>query len=174
MIMRCLGAEVMADIETGNRRWLRLLLIASLALNLTFLGAVVGFSLIGGRHDKNERSARGAEGMPYIRAMTNDGRHKIRDALRRDFRDHQESRGQITADYRAALHVLRAEPFDRAALTDILERQGVRARDRFLNGQRVMIDFVANMTPADRAAYADRLSEQIDRLDERWGSLERN
>ncbi|SNR64673.1 periplasmic heavy metal sensor [Puniceibacterium sediminis] len=164
----------MADIETGKRRWLRPLLIASLALNLAFVGAIAGFALIGGRHDKDERAARGAEGMPYIRALSDEGQRKMRDALRRDFRDHRESRGQVTEGYRAALEALRAEPFDRAALMDVLKQQSARARERFLGGQRVMIDFVANMTPDERAAYADRLSEQIDQLEKRWRSLDRD
>jgi len=156
------------------KRWLRPLLIASLAVNLAFIGAIGGFALIGGRHDKPRHGPGGPEGMPYIRALSDADRHEMRDALRRDFREHRQARGQVTEGYRAALDALRAEPFDRAALMQALEQQRARAQDRFMGGQRVMVDFVANMTPEDRAAYAKRLSDQIDELEQRWKGVDRN
>ncbi|MGY9049783.1 hypothetical protein P775_10030 [Puniceibacterium antarcticum] len=159
--------------DLGKTRWLRGGLIVSLALNLALVGAIGGFALIGGRHDQDARGKGGPEGMPYIRALSEGDRADMRDALRRDFRDHRDARGQVTEDYRAAVAALRAEPFDQSALMTVLERQSERAQKRFLGGQRVMVDFVANMTPEDRAAYAQRLSDQIDRLDKRWGRLDR-
>ncbi len=164
----------MSELERPNRRWVRPLLIASLALNLAVIGAVAGFALIGGHGGRDGRAPGGPEGMPYFRALGDAERKEMRAALRRDFREHRGSRGQVTEDYRAALDALRAEPFERAALLAVLERQGARGRARFLAGQRVMVDFVAEMTPEDRASYADRLSEQIDRLAERWGRLDRD
>ncbi len=164
----------MVELDKPRRRWVRPVLILSLALNVAFVGALAGFALTGGGHGKEARGPGGPDGMPYFRALSDADRQEMRAALRRDFRENRGSRGQVTEDYRAALEALRAEPFDRAALMAVLERQGARARERFQGGQRVMVDFVAGMTPEERSAYADRLSGQIDRLAERWDRLDRD
>ena len=164
----------MAQEETRRRGWMRGLLVASLALNLAFIGAAGGFALRGGSHDGGRHGPGGPEAMPYLRALSEPQRDRMRSALRRDFRDRRATRGQLTEDYRAAIAALRAEPFDPAALADVLARQGARAQERLAAGQGVMVDFVTGMDPSDRAAYADRLSQETDRLAERWRRVARD
>ncbi|WP_146586238.1 periplasmic heavy metal sensor [Puniceibacterium confluentis] len=163
----------MAKPATTENRWVKPVMIASLALNLAFVGAVVGYSLVGGRHGREGHSAGRADAMPYMRALTDTDRHRLRDALRQDFRQYRGTRGQITEDYGAALAALRADPFDRASLSAVLDRQSARANDRLQGGQRVLADFVAAMSADERSAYADRLAHQIERLAERWDHLDR-
>ena len=64
-------------------------------------------------------------------------------------------------DAQNLLAVLRAEPFDAAQLTAVLEAQRVRMAGRFEVGQGLMRDLLVAMTPEARQAFADRLEKRL-------------
>ncbi|WP_425102454.1 periplasmic heavy metal sensor [Tropicibacter sp. S64] len=151
-----------------TRPWLRALLFVSLALNLVVVGLAVGLVLRGGPPHPPRGGADYV--IPYTRALDEDQRRAVWRDLRQDFRDkrRQDAPGpDMIADYRDALDVLRADPFDPAAMMAVLERQTARATDRQVTGQKVLSAYLASLSPTDRAAYAARLAQEIDQLEQR-------
>ena len=53
-------------------------------------------------------------------------------------------------------------PFDPAAVAARMSEQREGFRDRLELGQRLLLDHLATMSDAERAAYADRLEARIE------------
>lgn len=158
--------------RTGMTGRLRGVLFVSLALNLIVAGLIIGALLSGGGPGRYARDHHdGRDGVtPYTRAMNETQKREIRTSLRGAFdnrADRQAQRPDLEGDYRAALDVLRTDPFDAAAMTEILDRQSNRAETRRKIGQTVLSDFISAMTPEERLAYAERLQAEIDALAKR-------
>jgi hypothetical protein len=58
---------------------------------------------------------------------------------------------------------LRADPFDAEALRNVVANQGDRMAARLALGQDLILARIAAMTPAERAAFADRLERRLER-----------
>ncbi len=155
----------------GPRRsgvWLKVALFVSLGLNLIVAGFVAG-AVLG--HDERVRPvsadmARDLGLAPYIGALSPADRR----AVARDVRSAVRAQGGIRAlrsearaSFDAVLAALRAEPFDRAALERLLARQVARAESRRSMGQTALLDRLEEMSPAARAAFADRLAAGLRR-----------
>jgi uncharacterized membrane protein len=141
-------------------RKLRIALAVSVALNLLIVGLVAGAMLRGGPPD---RMVRDLDFGPFTEALTSEDR----DALRRDFirqaPDLRDMRRQMRDDFRSVLAALRADPFDVEALRDVVANQGDRMAARLALGQDLILARIAAMTPAERAAFADRLERRLER-----------
>ncbi len=148
------------------RRWLRWLLVASLALNLLLLGAAAGQMLRARFGAAHPVVLRDLSFGPYTEAMS----PADRAALRRAFADRAPPLREVWRAQRdeqaAIIAALRAEPFDPAALAAILETQAGRSMARLRTGQTVLLERIAAMGAADRAAFADRLEAAF----RRWPS----
>ncbi|WP_226622925.1 periplasmic heavy metal sensor [Alloyangia pacifica] len=147
-------------------RWMRWLLLASLALNLAVVGVVAGGLL---RHGGPERGGppRGRDFItPYTQAFSQDQRRELGRELFSSFQRKQGDRPRPKpfGDYRTALEMLRAEPFDSAAFAQMLSAQDARAAERQKMGQQVLVDYVSALSPEARLAYADRLEAELDEL----------
>lgn len=146
------------DPKPATRVWVRLLLFASLALNLLIVGAVVGLSWK--FRDGPDQVGRDYAA-PYVFAL----QPKERRSLRRAARDHLPEpvgpRAQRQADYQQVLRALRATPFDRDEAAAALTRQTSMARDRRVAGQEALLDHWDAMSDSRRAAYATRLEEVL-------------
>jgi uncharacterized membrane protein len=145
------------------RRGWRWLLIASLALNALFIGAVVGGAI---RHWRNPPGAMpGGELSLLWQALPGEAREALRGGIDDDRRGGREGRERMRGDLRDLRALLVAEPFDRAALEAWLlaarDRQAARA-DRAL--QR-MLDRIAALPAAERARMAERLERRFRRFD---------
>jgi uncharacterized membrane protein len=151
----------MSENQTKPRNWQRILLVASLALNLCIIGAVAGIALGGGPKDRVQRFDLTVG--PLTRAMDSDRRDAIREDLRESGAFRAEDRAGMRRDVAALLVTLRQDGFDEAAFRDVLMRQ----RDRMQSGQAAVIEAVAaqvtDMSPQERAAFADALEEQFRR-----------
>lgn len=157
----------MADAEHNTRpgRWLRLALFVSLAINLAVFGAVAGRFLGDGPSMRAPRATDGAV-IPYTRALSNDQRRALGRTLRDEVSKRHGKNPRLFSDYREVLDVLRADPFDQGALEQMLTAQGQRADTRRAAGQAVLTSFLAELSPEERRAYADRLELQIERIEE--------
>ncbi|NIY98933.1 periplasmic heavy metal sensor [Salipiger sp. HF18] len=161
----------MADAESRPkmRRGLRVLLFASLALNLAVVGVGAGFVL---RHPMPERAPppRGRDFVfPYTSAFSEEQRRELGRNLRQSFKHDRAQGGErpsFVDGYNAALELLRAEPFDSAAFGATLEAQSARGEARQKAGQRLLVDYVATLDPEERRAYADRLEAEIAKIAE--------
>jgi uncharacterized membrane protein len=157
----------MADIDMApkGRNWMRVALFVSLALNLLVLGVVAGRILSDGPPDWVRRGG-DDPAIPYARAFEPDQHAALRRDLRGAFEHHRPA-GGFLAEYRQALDLLRADPFDPGAFDALLDRQAVGAEARRRAGQAVLSAQIAAMSPEARRAYAARLEAELDRLAER-------
>ncbi len=153
----------MADQPTvkPNRLW-RILLVASLALNVAVLGLVGGALMrdkVGGRPPQGVEFGMG----PLGQALSKNDRRQIGRAIRAqvDF-----SRGERVSP-RLALRdvqvVLRSDPFDPEALSTILARTMERSQRVQGAAKDAFIEHITQMSPEERGAFADRLEEGLKR-----------
>ncbi|SEN60384.1 Uncharacterized membrane protein [Gemmobacter aquatilis] len=140
-------------------RGMRILLVASLALNLLVLGGVGGMILKGPppRHDLVRDLGFGA----FTEALSDADRAALRSDFLRRTPDLQAKRAEMRGDLDLVLAALRATPFDPAALDAAMARQSVRIEARIAMGQALMRDRFVAMSPQDRAAFADRLERSL-------------
>ena len=160
----------MTDTPTSPKRpiWLRITLFLSLALNLLIAGLVGGFFLFSG---PSERAARGPRdlGSLYTRALDQEDRRALRRDFARGLASQGRERGAIVMDVQAALEVLRATPFDVDAFGQALANQSSRRSQREEIGRQALSNRIAEMSDAERAAYADRVEDGLAGLAKRLG-----
>lgn len=151
----------MAENTSKTGRWQRILLVGSLALNLVIVGIVAGSLLSGG--SKNSQTRIDLTVGPLTRAMNTEDRDEVRAVLRDSGVFRPGDREGIRMDMQALVDVLKADDFDADAFRDTLIRQ----RARLQAGQDRVLEAVARqiegMTPDARAAFADRLEQQVRR-----------
>lgn len=134
--------------------WMRWLLLASLALNLLVAGLVVGDALVDGpRGPRPTDLALGA----VAEALEPSDRRAILHALRGRHDLRPFGREEPGAALAALAGAARADPFDRAAAEAALEAQGARVERAEAAVRAALLDHLAAMAPAERAAFADRL-----------------
>lgn len=139
-------------------RWMRLLLIVSLGLNLLVAGAVVGVVLRGGP------PPRLAEGVsPLIGALPEADRRAILREVRERGPDIRENRGRLRDAFQSVLSEIRAEPLNPEALKAALDAQDSALKARFVIGREAVVARLAAMSHDDRMAFADRLEDMVRR-----------
>lgn len=143
-------------------RLFQIMLLASLALNLLFVGA------IGGSFARGEGGGRGAlvrdlNFGPLTEALTKEDRENLRRAFIKAAPDMRGERANQREDVKSLLQVLREEPFAREAVAALFSRQMDRTKARLTLGQGMVLDLMTQMTPQARAAFADRLEAVLSR-----------
>lgn len=158
-------------------RGVRVLLFCSLAVNLLVVGLIAGAIVAGGPgHKRGDRYA-GPDRertTPYVRALEREDRRALGRMLREQMRA-QVSRdnggddgGNVGGDSRRikqrfdvtqGVALLQADPFDAAAFGAMLEDQYARAIAAQTAGRTALVAHIAQMTDAERAAYAERLQK---------------
>ncbi len=150
----------------NGRRWPKLLLAASLTLNVLVLSVVAGAHV---RDDRDRRMSpmpdrtvlREGGFMPFFDAMPREARKRMSDAFRASEHGKAPDRAVLAADFRDFLSALRQEPFDAATVDGLLMAQQDRAAARVAAGRGVLVDQIAGMSPAERAAFADALEDRF-------------
>jgi uncharacterized membrane protein len=156
-----------------RRGWIKVVLFVSLALNLAVAGLAIGAAL---RHDaiRDRASVRSDQfGGPYTGALSREDRRAIWREMRAMQAEGQPTRADIRADFDAVVQALRATPYDPAAVQVIVERQFHAGLERQQIGQELLLQRIAGMDAAARAAFADRLEERLERRDS-WREQRRN
>lgn len=157
----------------GRRRWVQVLLAASLTVNVLVLSVIAGAVLRDGRDHKGgrdhrkppsaERSMLREGGLtPFFDAMSPDARARMAEAFRESGAGVKLDKAALAADFRAFISILRAEPFDPDALGAVLEAQHERVETRIVTGRRVLIDQIVAMAPDERAGFADALEARFE------------
>ncbi|MDB6452390.1 periplasmic heavy metal sensor [Falsirhodobacter sp. 20TX0035] len=141
-------------------RTLRLLLILSVTLNLAIAGIVAGAAL---RHPPPPDPGRGPAFGAYDRAFSEEDRKAMRDAFHREAPDFGKGWQAMKDDTADLLTTLRTEPYDPARTEAIFARQRERGGQMMALGQRLMAQRLAEMTPEERLAFANRLAERMER-----------
>ncbi|MEO1238373.1 MAG: periplasmic heavy metal sensor [Pseudomonadota bacterium] len=141
--------------------WMRVLLVASLGLNLLIVGMVVGTIASGGGPGKGRDALRDAGGSPFVRALEPADRRGVMRGMIAERRALRESRETLRARFDALLAALRAENFDAAAVEQLLEDQRRALQARNTVGETVILNHLSEMSLDQRRAYADRLEAEI-------------
>jgi uncharacterized membrane protein len=158
------GTEAPAPTQ-GTPRWVKILLVASLALNLLVAGLVLGAAL---GHDRDQRGGRGEVPREFVRspfmgALDRDDRRVVGRELMREDGSLRANRAELRARFERLLAAIRAEPFDRAAIEAILDEQRAAGARRLEIAEEAVLDRLSAMSPQARAAYADRLDRSLRR-----------
>lgn len=148
--------------------WLKLLLVVSLALNLTVLG-VIGGALLGKerRLDRPDKAVRELGFGPYGTSLSRDQRSALRPKIGENRDVLRDNRRALREGLKDAIETLRADPFELTAFADILERQSQSARKLQDLGRKLLLEQVAEMSDAERADYAERLEKSMSRFGKR-------
>lgn len=151
----------MADMTPKSARLQKRLLILSLGLNLVVIGLIAGMFVFGSGKGGPPRFDLTAG--PMTRAMDSDRRAALRDAVRDSGAFRPADRADMRADAIVLLEVVRADTFDDVAFKAALDRQ----RARLNAGQAAVLEAltqqISDMTPTERADFADRLEDQMRR-----------
>ncbi|MBM7069243.1 periplasmic heavy metal sensor [Actibacterium sp. 188UL27-1] len=145
----------------GSPRWIRIALVASLAVNLLILGAIGG-AVLSGKPGPGGRSGDEIRRLgvgPYGRALTSEQRAVLRDRMGARRADLSRTGRALRQDFRQTLIVLRADDLDTARLAEMLQRQRAGAQALRDVGQDLMIEVIGQMSVAERRAFADRLEQ---------------
>lgn len=160
----------------GIATWAKALLAVSLAFNLLVLGIVVGSHFDGppkrppGHEAREGRDGRGgfdpALG-PFSRALPEPYRKQALDTLQARAGDYTVDRAELAAQVSRMLDILKAEPFDETALREVMKTQTMMFQKRGEIGRDVVVEQIAEMTPDERTALAQRLEEGFRRAIDR-------
>lgn len=138
------------------RLWLRVLLGASLALNLLTAGLVAGAVIrFGGPHRMHPRLPVGAM---LFRELPREDRRALR---QRAFGSRQDREARRRADAEEIDAALRASPFEAARLDAFLRRQAQQHDEHEQAVHQAWLARIKAMSDGERAAYADRLRQAM-------------
>ena len=148
-------------------RWLKAVFALSLAANLAVVGLVAGAAL---RDDRSGRSrhkappppaAAEAIGAVMYRSLDRDSRRVLRDLADGQYGNIVERR---IAELNALLEVIRSEPLDVPVLRARIDAQ-TAAINEFRGAMlEVWIAELQQMSPAERAAFADKVERHVARF----------
>ena len=157
----------MADNKTppsgGMKPWLRVLLVLSLALNLLVIGAVVGAMFSWSSWRPHHGSRLETAGGPLTRALSSEDRRAIGKEMRKAHRGDKGQREKHHAELEGLVAELKAMPFDPAPVEERLRRHRQSFDARFDLGLKLLLERLIQMSPDERAGYADRLQEVLDK-----------
>ncbi len=143
-------------------RRMKIALVASLALNLLFLGAIGGAMLNGGP-DRRGGGPRELGFGPFTEALPPADRAALAQAFFRESGGPREMRREMRERLEQMVLALRTEPLDTAALQSAFDAMRERTGRQLDAGQRLLIERLEAMTPEERARFADRLAELAER-----------
>jgi len=144
----------------ATSRGVKIALALSVALNLAVAGLAVGAWLGDGRHHGMPRDMSFG---PFSAALDDTDRRAIRKALMERLGEFREQRAAARAEFETLLATLRADPFDAAALKAALAALEARNAERLDLGRSLIETRLVEMTPEERAAFADRLEKHLRR-----------
>ncbi len=145
------------------RPWLRVLLVLSLAMNLLVIGAVIGLMVTWSNGRPHHPSRLDMAGGPLTRALAPEDRRAIGKEMRKAHRGEEGHRARHHGELLGLVDDLKAVPFDPTAVQQRLARHRQSFDDRLELGLELLTARLTEMTPEDRAAYADRLQEVLTR-----------
>jgi uncharacterized membrane protein len=138
-----------------RRPWRRWLLVASLGMNLAFLGLVAGAVLRG----PPDLGPAGPALWHYARALPGEQRRDLGRALRASRADWIGQREALYAQRAAFAAALTAEPFDPDAVATILAEETRLTGGLAERGNRLLLDQIVRMNADERAAYAEAIQQ---------------
>lgn len=149
--------------EKRPRRWVKVLLVCSLALNLLIFGAIAGAVLSGGQWGARHAMHMAPVGGPLSRALNHEDRHALGDKMRDVYGNRAAARAEWRGLLEDLLQDLTAVPFDPGAVKSHLGAIEASLVKRQHLGRDLLIERLTAMTDEERADYARRLKRVLRR-----------
>jgi uncharacterized membrane protein len=146
--------------ETPARRWnwLKIALIASLAINLLFGGAAVARFVAG---DTPVRFAMLSQVQlvprKFLGELDGERRRALLDVIRPYNKTFREGRRTVRAEIVGIAEALEAEPYDPARVTAAVNRFSAESVSLVTEGGRAALDMFAELDPSERRLLAKHL-----------------
>ncbi len=151
----------MADASPAFRPRLKWALVASLGLNLVFVGLFAAAVFRG-------PPPPAAPGLwHYARALPDPYRRDLGRALRDSRQDWSGPRDALRGQRLAMSDALTSEPFEPERVAAVLAEESRLLGDLSARGRELLLAEITRMTPADRAAYAEALRADRERRPDR-------
>lgn len=148
-------------------RWMTVLLVVSLSVNLLVAGLFVGAMLRHGGERMGDRDrselSRDLGRTPFVAALGPADRGAIADRLRREAGPLRANREELRERFDRLLAALRADSFDRAEVEALLAQQREAGLRRLEIGEEAILERLEEMSVEERRAYADRLDRSLRR-----------
>ena len=138
--------------------WLRIVLVASLGVNLVVVGLAAGAMIR--FHDQDRSRPAPFLGAMLFRELDKDTRRELRQMAGGDHGNMHERR---RAESAKVLELLRADPFDADALTVYIREQASSGHEFQMSVQQAWIARIGAMDAEERVEYADHLQEKMQR-----------
>ena len=122
------------------RLW-KIVLVASLALNIAILCAVGGAFLRFGKHGPRGKPKFDAVAESvYIRALTREDRHKLGQDMREKYAAKSSTRHSFDARFEDALRLLGDDSFDMAAFNHIMQKHSAISNSRQSEARMILVN----------------------------------
>ncbi len=155
------------------RTWLRVVLVASLALNLVIIGGATGMALRFG-HSGPPPMLSDGPGSPMIRALSHEHRREMGRSIRKAHKGQNERGRDKSGYYSTLVTLLEAEPLDLDALRDASVTVDSRFEIRREVARDIWLEQVSTMTAEDRKAYAARMRDILSHKKPRKSSIDKD
>lgn len=145
----------------ANGRLLRWALVASLTVNLLIGGLVLGAAFGRDRDGRHDSALADIGFNPFVAALPAGERLELGRAIVARAGDFRQNREALRGEFDKLIALLRAEPFDLAAVRTSVEAQQARLKERQDLGRDLLFERLAGMSPDQRAAFADALEKSL-------------
>lgn len=144
-----------------QRRWLRVVLVISLSLNILVVGLIGGAVLRGGppAHLASERIISALGLRAYYRTLDSDSQDRLRDEIKAGKSQIKVNRTLFRAHLEALSKALKADPFEPDAVAQVLADQSGVVTGNIATGHELLMAQILEMSEEDRKSMAARLLE---------------
>ncbi len=157
-----------AEPEAGRRgrRWTRAVLAVSLAANLLVAGMFLGerlklFETPPETPKPDTRLLRDLGLGPFLSSLPPEAKRRMARRIRDQVGTLRDERQALVREVIRMLALMRAEPFEPAALARVIEGQKQRLVRRTELGRELMLEAIVEMTPQERLRFADRMERVL-------------
>lgn len=148
----------------GRMNWLKAALVASLAVNLLFVGAVAARWYAGHGPERYARLTQ-TQLIPrqFFRDLDRDRRMELLSVFRASDRQVRDGRRAVKAQVLALADALEAEPYDAARARAAVAAFTARSEDLFATGSTSALTLLGMLTPEERKLMAQHLRARDER-----------
>lgn len=148
--------------RTRRWSWLWVVLIASLAINLAIVAAIVAHQAVGPHRHGSITGPGFTQILPraFFRELDRDRRNELVGELREHSKEFRELRKRLRENARNVAAALRAEPYDEAAVTKALQVYETGAQSMVVRGRDIAGNFFKRLTPDERKQIATEIERK--------------
>lgn len=143
--------------KPGMKRWIKVIFVLSLAMNLVIVGLVAGAAYRIKRFGPPPHVALEGPGSPVLRALGKEDRREVGRNIRKSYGKHSASSEFEIAHYQRLADLIAADPVDIEAVREASAGLDDRISQRRLVAREAWMQKLSVMSLEERKAYADRI-----------------